>query len=60
MAKKRASTDKAARHTVPPALPKDQLHKLLFARLEQDAREIKDYVEWQCRREEKVLHARLG
>lgn len=41
---------------VPPPLPKDDLHKLLFAHSPEAAREIQDYVEWQCRGEEKVLH----
>jgi|ERR1035438_6056930 hypothetical protein len=42
---------------IPPELPKGELHKLLFRHSEQEAREIKDYVEWQARGEEKVLHA---
>ena len=42
---------------VPPALPKGELHKLLFRYSEQEAQGIKDYVEWQARGEEKVLHA---
>lgn len=42
---------------IPPALPKGELHKLLFRNSEQEAQEIKDYVEWQARGEERVLHA---
>jgi hypothetical protein len=42
---------------VPPALPKADLHKLLFGQSEREAQEIADYVEWQARGEEKVLHA---
>jgi hypothetical protein len=42
---------------VPPALPKEELRELLFAQSEQEAGEISDYVEWQCRGDEKVLHA---
>jgi len=42
---------------VPPALPKADLHKLLFKQSEPEVQTIKDYVEWQCRGEEKVLHA---
>lgn len=42
---------------VPPALPKTELHKLLFRQSEQEAQEITDYVEWQCRGEEVVQHA---
>ena len=41
---------------IPPKLPKGELHKLLFRHSEQAAQEIKDYVEWQARGEEKVLH----
>jgi hypothetical protein len=42
---------------VPPALPKGELKDLLFDHSEQEAREVTDYVEWQCRGDEKVLHA---
>jgi hypothetical protein len=42
---------------IPPELPKGELHKLLFKSSPQEAQEIKDYVEWQARGEEKVLHA---
>jgi hypothetical protein len=42
---------------IPPELPKEELHKLLFKSSPQEAQEIKDYVEWQARGEEKVLHA---
>jgi hypothetical protein len=44
--------------TIPPELPKDQLHHLMFRRSEDEEQSIKDYVEWQSRRtKEKVLHA---
>jgi hypothetical protein len=42
---------------VPPPLPKAELQKLLFQQTEQEAVEIKDYVEWQCHGAERVLHA---
>ena len=42
---------------IPPALPKAELHKLLFKQSDKEAQEIKEYVEWQSRGEEKVLHA---
>src|SRR6266700_4212803 len=63
MAKKRkepSPAPPAARSSdcgVPPAFPKSELHKLLFKQSEQEVREIKDYVEWQARGKEKVLHA---
>lgn len=41
---------------VPPALPKGELHKLLFRHSEHEAQEIKEYVEWQAHGAEKVLH----
>lgn len=41
---------------IPPALPKRELHKLLFRHSEREAQEIKDYVEWQAHGKEKVLH----
>ena len=41
----------------PPALPKAELHKLLFRQSEREGDEIASYVEWQARGEEKVLHA---
>jgi hypothetical protein len=44
--------------TIPPELPKEQLHKLMFRHSEEEAQGIRDYVEWQSRRDkEKVLHA---
>jgi hypothetical protein len=44
--------------TIPPALPKGELHKLMFRQSEQEAEEITSYVEWQSRKDgEKVLHA---
>jgi hypothetical protein len=57
MAKK--STDKATESdcVVPPALPKGELHKLLFRKSEEDAERIKEYVEWQTHGDETVLHA---
>lgn len=42
---------------IPPALPKAELQKLLFKHSEPEAQEIKEYVEWQARGEERVLHA---
>ena len=42
---------------IPPALPKPELHKLLFKQSDKEAQEIKEYIEWQSRGEEKVLHA---
>jgi hypothetical protein len=42
---------------IPREIPKDELHKLLFKSSPQETQEIKDYVEWQARGEEKVLHA---
>jgi hypothetical protein len=38
-------------------LPKSELQKLLFRQSEREAREIRDYVEWQAHGEEKLLHA---
>lgn len=52
--KKAAPTDGDC--IIPPALPKGELHKLLFRHSETEALEIKDYVEWQAHGEEKVLH----
>jgi hypothetical protein len=40
-----------------PALPKAELHQLLFRQAEHEAQAIKDYVEWQARGKETVLHA---
>ena len=42
---------------VPPALPKGELHKLLFRHSERETQKIKEYVEWQTHGAEKVLHA---
>jgi predicted Zn-ribbon and HTH transcriptional regulator len=43
---------------IPPALPKSELHKLMFRSSDEERREIADYVEWQSRKDgEKVLHA---
>lgn len=43
---------------IPPELPKEQLHKLMFRHSEEEAQGIRDYVEWQSRRNKaKVLHA---
>src|SRR3954452_11972392 len=53
MSKKKETPSKC---DVPPALPKDDLHKLLFQQSEQEAREVKDYVEWQARGDETVPH----
>ena len=44
--------------TIPPELPKKQLHKLVFRQSEEEAEAISSYVEWQSREDgEKVLHA---
>lgn len=57
-AKKRSKTAKPESECIiPPALPKGELHKLLFRQSDKEAEEIKDYVEWQAHGEEKVLHA---
>jgi len=42
---------------IPPALPKGELHELLFRQSEMEAEKIKEYVEWQAHGKEKVLHA---
>jgi hypothetical protein len=43
---------------IPPELPKEQLHKLMFRHSEEEAQGIRDYVEWQSRSDkERVLHA---
>jgi hypothetical protein len=42
---------------IPPALPKEELYKLTFKQLESEVEEIRNYVEWQGRGKEKVLHA---
>lgn len=42
---------------IPPALPKEELHKLTFKQSEAEVEEISSYVEWQARGKEKVLHA---
>src|ERR1022692_1146254 len=55
--KKRTKTAKPEGECIiPPALPKGELHKLLFRQSDKEAQEIKDYVEWQAHGEEKVLH----
>jgi len=41
---------------VPPALPKAELRKLLFRHSEEEAQQIKEYVEWQAHGQERVLH----
>lgn len=62
MARKRQSRKVRATATsdgdcvVPPALPKGELHKLLFRHSEHEAQKIKEYVEWQAHGAEKVLH----
>jgi predicted Zn-ribbon and HTH transcriptional regulator len=43
---------------IPPALPKSELHKLMFRSSDEERREIAEYVEWQSQKDgEKVLHA---
>lgn len=55
---KSSKSKKSAACTIPPELPKEQLHKLMFRQSEAEAHRIRDYVEWQSRRDnEKVLHA---
>ena len=41
---------------IPPALPKGELHKLLFRQSENEAQRIQEYVEWQAHGDETVLH----
>jgi hypothetical protein len=41
---------------IPPALPKEELHKLLFRQSENDGQRIREYVEWQAHGDETVLH----
>lgn len=41
---------------IPPSLPKEDLHKLLFRQSEDEAQRIREYVEWQSRGDEAVLH----
>ena len=54
-ATKAKKTDECA---IPPELPKEQLHKLMFRHSEEEAQGIRDYVEGQSRRNKaKVLHA---
>src|SRR5260370_13123528 len=56
--KKRSKTAKPEGDCIiPPALPKGELHKLLFRQSDKEAQEIKDYVEWEGQGGEKVLHA---
>ena len=58
--KSRAKRSKLTASTdclVPPALPKGDLHKLMFRYSEEEAKAVRDYVEWQARGEERVLHA---
>ena len=53
--RKRKSTDTCV---IPPELPKEQLHKLMFHHPAAETQRIRDYVEWQSQRDkEKVLHA---
>lgn len=57
--KVRAGTKTVGECTIPPALPKGELHKLLFKHSENEALEIKQYVEWQAHGEERVLHVEM-
>jgi len=50
---KKVRTDECV---IPPALPKTELHKLLFRQSENEAQQIREYVEWQAHGEETVLH----
>jgi len=54
---KRRSTAVEDDCVIPPELPKEELHRFLLAQSEPDAQAIKEYVGWQCRGEERVLHA---
>jgi hypothetical protein len=43
---------------IPPEIPKEQMHKLMFRQSDEEAQRIRDYVEWQSRRNKsRVLHA---
>ena len=42
--------------SIPPALPKEDLHKLLFRQSADEAQRIREYVEWQSHGDETVLH----
>jgi hypothetical protein len=56
--KAKKATKAAKSDGIPPELPKEQLHKLMFRHSEEEAQKIRDYVEWQSRRDKsKVLHA---
>jgi predicted Zn-ribbon and HTH transcriptional regulator len=55
---KSRKSKKSAPCTIPPELPKEQLHKLMFHQPGAEVQSVRDYVEWQSRRDnEKVLHA---
>jgi hypothetical protein len=55
---KSSKSKKSGNCSIPPELPKEQLQKLMFHQPEAEAQGIRDYVEWQSRRDkEKVLHA---
>jgi len=57
-AAKKVAGKKADECLIPPELPKEQLHKLMFRHSEEEAQGVRDYVEWQSRRNKaKVLHA---
>jgi hypothetical protein len=57
-AKKATKVAKSDECIIPPELPREQLHKLMFRHSEEEAQGIRDYVEWQSRRDNsKVLHA---
>jgi len=50
---KKISTDECI---IPPALPKDELQKLLFRQSEVEAERIGEYVQWQTHGDETILH----
>jgi hypothetical protein len=61
MTKKKARKDPAKKISadeciIPPAFPKEELHKLLFRQSEYEAQRIREYVEWQSHGDEAVLH----
>ena len=55
--KKRKPQPAADECVIPPAIPKGELRQFVLGDHENDVRSITEYVEWQCRGEEKVLHA---
>ena len=60
MTKKKAKEPRAKITTdeciIPPTLPKEELHKLLFRQSDEEAQRIREYVQSQTRGDELVLH----